>query len=124
MHRYNTRPYIIEKDRELFKVTVNCFARVRGSISTQNIGLYMHEILMSVCAKFSTYEAVYKVCSNSTMIEVGSHISTFCVACSRPELWSTLCMKVRSRAIQDSTSSVLERKPSSPGTKTLRVSLQ
>ena len=74
-------------------------ASVHGSISIQNIRLYMHEIFTSVCAKFSAHETVYKVCSNSTTIEVGPHILTFRVACSRPELWSTLCTKVRSRAV-------------------------
>ena len=69
-------------------VTVNCFAHAGacGSISIQNIGLYTHEIFTSVCAKFSTYETVCLVYSNSTTIEAGPHISTFCVACSRPKL--------------------------------------
>ena len=104
---------------ESIKVTVNCFAR-----SIQNIGLYTHEFFTSVCVKFSTYETVYKVCSNSTTIEVGPQISTFRVAHSRPELWSTLCTKVHSRAVQDSISSALKRKPSTPGIKTLCMSFQ
>ena len=38
------------------------------------------------------------VCSNSIMIGAGPHISTFHLACSRPELWQTFHAAVRPTA--------------------------
>ena len=37
------------------------------------------------------------VCSNSATIEAGPHVSILYLACSRPELWPTLCTAVQSK---------------------------
>ena len=53
------------------------------------------------------------VCSNSATIGAGPDLSTFCLACSRPELCSIMCVTVQSRAARTATLSTLERKRSS-----------
>ncbi len=58
------------------------------------------------------------------MIGAGPHVSTFCLACSMPELWPTLCATVWPRAARADTSSTLDRKRSSFEAKTLRVALK
>ena len=64
------------------------------------------------------------VCSNSATIGAGPDLSTFCLACSRPELCSIMCVTVQSRAARTATSSTLERKRSSFEAKTPHLALE
>ena len=69
-------------------------------------------------------ESAYKVCSNSTTIGAGPHISTICLACLMSELWPTLCAMVWPGAACTDTSLTLDRKRSSLEVKTLHVAPQ
>ena len=84
----------------MFKVTVNClvYAPTRNSKCMAILDRTRNEFDTSVFAHSSDYQTVYKVCSNSTTIWTGPHVSIFYVARSRRELWRLLCTKVRLRA--------------------------
>ena len=58
------------------------------------------------------------------MIGAWPHVSTFCLACSMPELWPTLYATVWPRAARADTSSTLDQKGSGFEAKMLRVALK
>ena len=58
------------------------------------------------------------------MIRAGPHVSTFCLANSRPKLWPTFYAAVRAMAARAGASSTFNRKRSGFEVKTLRVALK
>ena len=82
------------------------------------------QFLASVYIQGAVSLTVSQFSSNSTLIGGGPDPSTFLVARSMLELWSTLCATVRPRAARAATLSTLEQKRCTLEAKTPHLALE
>ena len=82
------------------------------------------QFLASVYIQGTVPLTVNRLYSNSTSIGAGPGTSTFHVARSMPELWSSLCATVRPRVARAAISSTLEQKQSTLEAKSPHLALE